>query len=75
MANYSQEDIDAYYADATVTSSGIQQYDWNSELLSVTRHLDFDGDKHKILETELKQLCECFFTIAPFIGNCHISHL
>merc|ERR1712194_362129 len=56
VTSYSEEDIAAYHADATVAASGIQKYDWESPLLTDTRHLDFNADTHKILETELKML-------------------
>ncbi|KAK1735805.1 hypothetical protein QTG54_013511, partial [Skeletonema marinoi] len=56
VSNYTEEDIKAYYADATVASSGVQKYDWESPLLNDTRHLDFDVNSHKILEVELKML-------------------
>lgn len=56
VQNYSEDDIAAYYADATVAASGVQKYDWESPLLTETRPLDFDESKHKILETELKML-------------------
>jgi hypothetical protein len=39
-----------------VAASGVQKYDWESPLLTKTRHLDFNADQHKILETELKML-------------------
>ena len=55
-SSYSEEDIAAYYADATVAASGVQKYDWESPMLTETRHLDFNADQHKILETELKML-------------------
>ena len=58
VSSYSEDDIAAYYADATVAASGVQKYDWESPLLTETRHLDFNADTHKILETELKMLCE-----------------
>lgn len=56
VSGYTESDIAAYYADATVVASGVQEYDWESPLLSETRHLDFNSDQHKILETELKML-------------------
>lgn len=58
IANYREEHVKEYYADVSVSSSGVQKYEWESNLLSSIRHLDFDKDKHKILETELKQLCK-----------------
>lgn len=58
VANYTKDHIDAYYTDATVASSGVQRYHWENLLLNETRHLEFSGERHKILETELKQLCE-----------------
>lgn len=39
-----------------MAASGVQKYDWESPLLTKTRHLDFNADQHKILETELKML-------------------
>lgn len=56
VSTYTEDDIKAYYADATVASSGVQKYDWESPLLKDTRHLDFDANSHKILEVELKML-------------------
>jgi superfamily I DNA/RNA helicase len=56
VSNYTEDDIKAYYSDATVAGSGIQKYDWDSPLLKDTRHLDFDVNSHKILEVELKML-------------------
>ena len=56
VSGYTEKDIASYYADATVVASGVQEYDWESPLLSETRHLDFNSDQHKILETELKML-------------------
>jgi hypothetical protein len=56
VSNYTEDDIKAYYADATVAASGVQKYDWESPLLNDTRHLDFDENSHKILEVELKML-------------------
>ncbi|KAL7540343.1 hypothetical protein ACHAXR_010608, partial [Thalassiosira sp. AJA248-18] len=56
VSSYSEEDIAAYYADATVSASGVQKYDWESPLLTETRHLEFEADQHKLLETELKML-------------------
>ena len=56
VSGYSEKDIQAYYADSTVAASGVQKYDWESPLLTETRHLDFSSDQHKILETELKML-------------------
>jgi hypothetical protein len=58
VANYTKDHIDAYYTDAMVASSGVQRYHWENLLLNETRHLEFSGERHKILETELKQLCE-----------------
>ena len=58
VSGYSEEDIAAYYGDATVAASGVQKYDWENPLLTETRHLDFSVDQHKILETELKMLCK-----------------
>ena len=55
-SSYSESDIAAYYQDSTVSASGVEKYDWESPLLTETRHLDFNSDQHKILETELKQL-------------------
>ena len=56
VSNYTEDDIKAYYADATVAGSGVRKYDWDSPLLNDTRHLDFDVNSHKILEVELKML-------------------
>ena len=58
ISSYSEEDIAAYYADATVAASGVQNYDWESPMLKETRNLEFSEDQHKILETELKMLCK-----------------
>ena len=67
VSNYGESDIDAYYADATVSTSGVQKYEWESSLFSDCRHLDFDRESHKILETELKQLCTLLMLlISPF---------
>ena len=56
VSSYTEEDIATYYADATVAASGVQKYDWESPMLTETRHLGFNSDQHKILETELKML-------------------
>jgi len=56
VSNYTEEDIDNYYSDISVASSGVQKYDWDTSFLNKTRHLDFSKDQHKILETELKML-------------------
>ena len=56
VSSYSEADIAAYYQDATVAASGVQKYDWESPMLNETRHLEFNSDQHKILETELKML-------------------
>lgn len=57
---YTEEDIQNYYADVSVASSGVQKYDWQNPILQETRRLDFNAEQHKILETELKMLCEAF---------------
>ena len=56
VSSYSEQDIASYYADAAVSASGVQKWDWEDPLLTETRHLDFDTNQHKILETELKML-------------------
>ena len=56
VSSYSEADIAAYYQDATVAASGVQKYDWENPMLNETRHLEFNSDQHKILETELKML-------------------
>mmetsp|Transcript_12027 Transcript_12027/g.24053 ORF Transcript_12027/g.24053 Transcript_12027/m.24053 type:complete len:3243 (+) Transcript_12027:98-9826(+) len=53
---YTEEDIQNYYADVSVASSGVQKYDWQNPILQETRRLDFNAEQHKILETELKML-------------------
>lgn len=58
VSNYTKDDIDNYYSDISVASSGVQKYDWDDSFLSETRHLNFSQDQHKILETELKMLCK-----------------
>ena len=58
VTSYSEKDIAAYYADATVAASGIQKYDGECPMLIETRQLDSNADMHKILETELKMLCK-----------------
>lgn len=58
VSNYTKDDIDNYYADVSVSSSGVQKYEWDEGVLNNTRHLDFAAEKHKILETELKMLCK-----------------
>ena len=58
VSNYTKDDIDNYYSDISVASSGVQKYDWDDSFLSKTRHLNFSQDQHKILETELKMLCK-----------------
>lgn len=68
VSSYSESDIKNYYADATVAASGVQKYDWESPLLTETRHLDFSQDQHKILETELKMLCELPWPILSHVG-------
>lgn len=37
-------------------ASGVQKFDWQSPMLSETRHLDFNSDQHKVIECELKML-------------------
>ena len=58
VSGYTEKDIEAYYADATVSGSGVEKYDWKSPIMmaGTSRHLDFSSDQHKILETELKML-------------------
>ncbi|KAL7553044.1 hypothetical protein ACHAWF_016289 [Thalassiosira exigua] len=56
VSNYTKDDIDNYYGDISVVSSGVQKYDWDDAFLGKTRHLDFNPDQHRILETELKML-------------------
>ena len=69
VSNYTEDDIKQYYSGISVESSGVQKYDWEDNFLS-TRHLDFDSNQHKILETELKMLCELFI---PFKSCCFSS--
>lgn len=58
VSNYTKDDIETYYSDISVMSSGVQKYDWDDAFLGKTRHLDFNPDQHRILETELKMLCK-----------------
>ncbi len=60
VSNYTEPDIQNYYADVSVASSGVQKYDWENPILQESRHLDFSSEQHKILETELKMLCEAY---------------
>lgn len=48
VSSYSEEDIAAYYANATVSGSGVEKYDWDSPILTETRHLNFSADEHKV---------------------------
>eukprot|EP00978_Attheya_sp_CCMP212_P044437 scaffold310376_cov33-Attheya_sp.AAC.1 len=56
VSNYSHENIQDYYADSTVSSSGVQSFEWDDVNIVNTRNLDFSSEEHKILETELKML-------------------
>ena len=58
VSNYTEGDIQNYYAEILVESSGVQKFEWENPILSETRHLDFSCEQHKILETELKMLCK-----------------
>jgi len=56
VANYTEEDIAEYYKHISVTSSGVQSYEWDAFVEQKARQLDFDVERHKILESELKML-------------------
>lgn len=57
VSNYSEEEANSYRGDCTADSSSLHPLNWDEiEARHHTRHLDFDHESHKILETELKML-------------------
>ena len=55
VSNYTEKDVATYYSHTSEGSAGVQSYEWD-KLIKTARHLDFNHEQHKVLESELKIL-------------------
>jgi superfamily I DNA/RNA helicase len=57
VSNYNRDDGRAYHHECGITSASVQSFEWEDlDPGYETRRLDFDREKHKILESEFKML-------------------
>jgi len=57
VSNYKEDQIRDFYSKINVGNSGTKSYEWRDlDQLQSTRHLEFNREQHKVLESELKIL-------------------
>jgi hypothetical protein len=55
VSNYTEEDVAEYYSGISDELSEVQSFQWD-KMINTVRHLEFNHEQHKVLETELKIL-------------------
>ena len=57
VSNYKEEQVHEFYSKINEGTAGTKSYEWcDLEKLQSTRHLEFNREQHKVLESELKIL-------------------
>ena len=57
VSKYKKDDAKKYCEECGISSTSLKLFEWDEvEATSRARHLDFDYERHKILESELKML-------------------